>query len=270
MTIIELLISAGCDRACEYCISRAKSETKNNESGDFKSADGYINMPVLRKWLLFQKNILKDIQIIISGGEPTINRSWIDLLAWLHENKFEKPIVYTNGLNLKDLSLCETEPSKICKIMLTHHFNSNEQMTKDLVQFMQDLKIQFLVKGLVSETEDNSKFVKSLGVPYVIEGIKKVAQSNEEAMKAAMGTSPLSGDNPYFWRWNGYGNRINREWFKFSAHNYIFTVDVPGNIFNCHLFNQPVGTIYEPKKMENLFNAGCVYLDTVDLGKSHN
>lgn len=249
-------------------MAKSKRETRNDDNGDYKAADGYINMPALKKWLLFQKTVLQDIQIVISGGEPTINRSWIELLEWLHLNGFAAPVVYTNGLNVKDLLLCETKPEKLCKIMLTHHFDSSEQKTKDLAEFMRDLGISFLVKGLVSETDDNSRFVKSLNAPCVIEGIKKPMPAKfEEFAKIAAENSPLGGDNKYYWRWNGYGDRINRERFKFSLDSYILTIDVTGNIFNCHLFQTPVGNIYKREELRGLQMAGCVYLDTINLDK---
>jgi hypothetical protein len=73
---------------------------------------------------------------------------------------------------------------------------------------------------------------------------------------------PLSGDSPFKWRWNGYGYLIDRDrtaWKK----NIVLTVDPPGLVWNCHLFESPVGNIYEPEKeMSNLQLAWCPYWDT--------
>jgi len=238
-------------------------ETKYDNLADYKLTHGVINLCRLKKWLLLQKNTLEDIQLIITGGEPTIYREWTDFLEWICGNKFKKPILYTNGLNLKDLFECGVEPRNLCKVILTHHLNFKENDTLRNVQLLKELNMDFLVKILIDEHTDNSAFAEKLSCKHIIEGIRKIMPEDWESRKKIIEKypSPLTGESPYAWRWNGYGSKINREKFKWTADNFILSVDIAGDIFNCHLFKQPIGNIYEMKKMENLQPALCMQVD---------
>jgi organic radical activating enzyme len=266
--IIELLFTNSCNRNCAYCVARSKDKTyrgeqqKNNEQGDYKLESGIMNIVQLKKWLLAQKKRFGDMQIVISGGEPTLLRHYTEFLDWCFDREFKKPILYTNGTNLKDLTNCQHNPKDLVKVLLTHHLDSREDFTRECVNFLKELEVDFIVK-LLTRGKEMREFGDSLECRYVVEGIRELYSENpEEKARQLTEYMPLSGDSPYRWRWNGYGDLIDRDrtaWKK----TVVLTVDPPGLVWNCHLFESPVGNIYEPEKeMSNLQIAWCPYWDT--------
>ncbi|GBU23823.1 hypothetical protein R83H12_00441 [Fibrobacteria bacterium R8-3-H12] len=271
--IIELLFSNACDRHCSYCVAKSKDKSykglqqKNNEQGDYKLESGIINIVQAKKWLLAQKSKWEDIHLVISGGEPTLLRHYTEFLDWCNENGFKPPILYTNGRNLKDLANCRHDPKNSVKVLLTHHLSSKPEETRDCVNFLKDMNVPFIVK-LLTDGEDKREFGESLKCRYVVEGIKKLYSEDEsEMIRQATMHNALSGESPFKWRWNGYGDLIDRGRTPVRE-AAILTVDPTGIVFNCHLFNAPLGSIYETDKdFHGLQMALCFYPDSFD-GKS--
>lgn len=270
--IIEILFTNSCNKGCRYCVAKSKDTSYSsqqltiNPHGDYRLASGIINIVQLKKWMLYKQSKNNDIQLVVSGGEPTLLRHWVEFLDWCHCNNFAMPIVYTNGShmadtkesNLKDLLNCQSNPNALVKILLTHHLDTREEHTRDNVEFLKDLGMKFMVK-LLTEGKDMRPFGDSLECPYVIEGIRKLYPGDDmEAAKIMSEYNPLSGDSPYKWRWNGYGDLIDRERTK-CRETVVFTVDHTGNIFNCHLFDEIVGNIYELGEPSSMQLAWCCY-----------
>jgi len=274
--IIELLFTNSCNRNCGYCVAKSKDASSfgkaqfTNASGDYKLESGIINTVQLKKWLLVQRKRFDDIQLVISGGEPTLVRHWIEFLDWCFDNGFKNPIVYTNGINLRDLLDCQHNPKDLVKIILTHHLDiiicspeGKEESTANRVEFLKDLEMNFMVK-LLTNGKDMREFGDSLKCNYVVEGIRQLYSENaeEKARQLSSEIAPLSGDSPYRWRWNGYGDLIDRKRTQWKE-SILLTVDPTGNVFNCHLFDVPVGNIYKlSKNMTGLQTAWCPYWDT--------
>jgi len=266
--IIEILFTNSCNKNCSYCVAKSKDKSykanqqKNNEQGDYKLESGIINIVQLKKWLLAQKKHFENIQIVISGGEPTLLRHYTEFLDWCFDNGFKKPLLYTNGANLKDLINCQRNPKELVNILLTHHLDSKEDVTRDNIKFLKELEIDFIVK-LLTKGKDMRELGNSLECNYVVEGIRQLYSENtEEAAKQLLEDNPFSGNSPFRWRWNGYGDIIDRKRTLWKE-SVVLTVDPTGMVFNCHLFNSPVGYIYEPnKELTQLQIAWCPYWDT--------
>jgi len=267
-TIIEMLFTNSCNRNCPYCVAKSRDRSyrgqqqKNNEHGDYKLESGIINIVQAKKWLMIQKGKLEDIQIVISGGEPTLLRHWTEFLDWLRSNGFKKPILYTNGVNLRDLLDCEGNPKDLAKILLTHHLDGNEDVLRENVRFLEDLGMNFIVK-LLTKGKDMRALGDSLGCRYVVEGLRELySEDLDELMHQRSEYNPLDGSSPFRWRWDGYGDLIDRNRTEWKP-AVVLTIDPTGLIWNCHIFNEPSGSIYEPgKELENLQMAWCPYWDT--------
>lgn len=245
--IIEILFTNSCNRNCPYCIARSRDSSyrgcqqKNNEQGDYKLESGIINIVRLKKWLLLQKSLQwKEIQLVVTGGEPTLLRHYTEFLEWCKDNGFKKPILYTNGLNLKDLAELEN-PKELVKVMLTKHLDAD---VSEQAKLLQELGIQFILKMLTDGRETEKP-----GIPNcVIEGIRKAYPDDlEETLKEkAKYPMPFNCESPYKWRWKGYGSLIDRRITKCEK-SVVITVDPTGNLFNCHLFFNVIGSIYSDK-----------------------
>jgi len=254
-TIIEVLMTNNCNRNCSYCAGKTEDHSysttqgKINEMGDYKLAGGIINTEQLKRWLMFQKPMLENIQIVLTGGEPTIVRHYTELLDWLSACGFMAPIIYTNGLNIKDLANLE-KPNEKAKVILTHHQASDIAKTKEYAEFLQELGIKFLVKVLTDKPIERPDFGKC---KVVIEGIIRQHSKDLGEMIEEMKACPpsLAGWSPYKWRWNGHKPFIDMEWTP--AHpSLIFTVFPDGHIVNCHFWRDPeIGSIY---KLEDLLS----------------
>jgi len=258
-TIIELLLTNNCQRDCRYCLAQtddksyATMQGKINEMGDYKIAGGMMNTEQLKRWLIVQKKHLPDMRLVISGGEPTIVRHYTELLDWVHGAGFAMPILYTNGLNIKDLANL-SNPKDKAKIILTHHQTSDPAKTREYVQFLKDLEMGFIVKVLADKPVEKPDFGNYCKV--VIEGIRKpYSKDMEEKMRQMQEHPPaLDGSSPYKWRWNGHRDFIDWEWTAWKE-SLIFTVFPAGHIVNCHFWNdEPCGNIYEPKNILDGFN----------------
>jgi organic radical activating enzyme len=278
--IIEIILTQACNRACSYCAGKeAKIDCATqdhgayskpiNAFGDYELSAGVINFPALKKWLLFQKEQMTefDIQIVLTGGEPTLVRTLPELIEWIAASGFKPPILYTNGRNISDLAAVENVKGKV-KVCLTKH---KEPYTKydmalprppsfeEALGFLGDAQIPHLVKVLIGEKDENPEVPQG----WIVEGIKRVYSPRlEEFLRqrkeypSEMGTS-----SPYKWRWDGYGGRIDRRRTKFVP-TIIMTALPTGNVFNCHLFKQvPISAIYElvPIKQMPVQLAFCNY-----------
>jgi MoaA/NifB/PqqE/SkfB family radical SAM enzyme len=217
-----------------------------------------LNLEQLKRWLIIQKEYLTDIQLVISGGEPTIVRQYTELLSWLSSYSFATPILYTNGLNIKDL-MYVNNPKKKVKIILTHHQTSDVNQTRDYVRFLNDLEISFIVKVLVDKPTEILDFGDC---KVVVEGIRKLYSKDPDTKLKQIQEYPmaLDGSSPYKWRWNGYRDFIKWEWTAWKE-TFVFTVDPTGNVFNCHFFNEPpIGSIYDTEEIiqdKNIQIAWC-------------
>ncbi|MDR3000559.1 MAG: 4Fe-4S cluster-binding domain-containing protein [Fibromonadaceae bacterium] len=259
-TIIELLLTNNCNKKCDYCIAKsddkeyAAMSVKTNEYGDFKLSAGIINTEQLKRWLLFQKDYWQNIQLIITGGEPTIVRHYTEFIEWAYQNNFTPPILYTNGKNIKDLVYIQDVKKKI-KVILTHHITSSEDETREYVKFLNGLEIKFIVKYLMAK----KKTVPDFGNCQVIkEGIRKVYSQDPEVKFKQMQEYPPGLDfiSPFKWRCKEHKDYI--DWsFTNSKKTVVFTVDPTGNIFNCHFFREPIGTIYNLEMHRDVQLAWC-------------
>jgi len=272
--IIEISLTERCNRSCEYCVSKKHRNIKYlsiDEIDRLKKGEPYktnteLNIEHLKNWLLFQKDYFDDMKLVITGGEPTTHPEWMALLEWIKDNGFKRPLLYTNGFGLKDL-FQSYKAKDLCSIILTHH--GDEQSTKLSVQMLKELGMKFVLKILVdldSDIEFLREFGNSLNCELVFEGIKKISKSEEETLESLKTMNPMKDENPYYWRYQGYGDKIARDRTKFVPDVCILTIVPIGQIFNCHHFNEGhIGDIEYPKKLENINLAGCVYLDTLDL-----
>jgi len=250
--VVELLLTNNCQRECRYCLAQTEDSSyttvqgKINERGDYKLAGGIMNTEQLKRWLAFQKKYLPDVRLVISGGEPTIVRHYTELLEWIHNAGFAKPILYTNGLNIKDLANMDNPKDKV-KVILTHHQTSDIARTKEYVRFLKDMEIGFIVKVLADKPVEKP----DLGCKVVVEGIiKQYSKNIEEKMRQMQEHPPaLDGSSPYKWRWNGHRDFIDWEWTAWKE-SLVFTVFPAGHVINCHFWNdKPCGNIYELKNI---------------------
>lgn len=245
--IIEILLTNSCNRNCSYCIAKSRDRSyrgyqqRNNEQGDYKLESGIINIVRMKKWLLLQKALQwKEIQLVISGGEPTLLRHYVEFLQWCKDSEFQKPILYSNGLNLKDLAELKN-PKELVKVLLTKHLDSD---VSEQIKLLQELEIQFILKILTDGREIEKPNISN----YVVEGIRKSYPDDLEEMlkEKSKYPKPFDCESPYKWRWKGYGDLVNREVTK-CERTVIVTVDPVGNLFNCHLFHNSIGSMYEDK-----------------------
>jgi len=274
MHIIEISLTEKCNRQCEYCVSRKRRDAKHMSPRETdrlaKSGEPYqfnteITVPHLKNWLLFQKEHFGDMRLVITGGEPTTHPEWLPLLEWIKDSGFRRPLLYTNGFGLKDL-FQSYRAKELCGVMLTHH--GDEQATKLSVQMLKELGMKFVLKiliGLDCGIEKLREFGSSLNCELVFEGIKKIPKSEDEVLESLETMNPLKDENPYYWRYKGYGDRIARDRTPFAP-AHILTIVPSGQIFNCHHFSEgSIGCTEYPKKLENLIPVSCVYLDTLKL-----
>jgi len=270
--IIEILFTNDCCNNCSYCVSNYKKDkvpytNAINENGDYQLSEGILNLSQLKRWLLDQKEKCEDMQLVISGGEPTLLRHYVEFLEWCHAKEIKTPIMYTNGLNLKDLLNAEIEPKKLVKILLTHHFTIKGQeeldiqKTKDKVNLLKEIEVPFILK-LLTGGDDLSDLAKLFNCRYVIEGIKRHYSSDPHIKANQLGSfNAFSEDSPYRWRWKGYGNLINRE-RTLHREATVLTVNPTGAIFNCHEFNNPISTIYDlEQSFQDMQPVICTYQD---------
>jgi len=272
--VVEISLTERCNRHCGYCVSKkhrnikylSSDEVKRLAAGEPYKTNTEMNIDHLKNWLLFQKEYLDDMKLVITGGEPTTHPEWMALLEWIKENGFKKPLLYTNGFGLKDL-FQSYRAKDLCSIILTHH--GDEQSTKLSVQMLKELGMKFVLKILVDMDSDIDylrNFGNSQNCGLAFEGIKKLPESEEEVLEGLKTMNPLKDENPFYWRYRGYGDKIARDRTMFEPFTYILTIVPVGQIFNCHHFNEgSIGDIEHPKRLENLKSAGCVYLDTLDL-----
>jgi len=273
--IIEIIATMACNRACSYCAGKeskidcatqdhGKYSRPINQFGDYELNSGIINFSVLKDWILFQKINMPDfeIQLVITGGEPTLIRTLPDFVQWSYDNGFLPPIIYTNGRNIADLGLI-SDPGKKCKVILTKHKEPLSSFDRDLikppkfedaVEFCRFAEIPHLIKILVGENDNETPCYPAKWKNVVIEGIKRIYSTDLEKMLEQKNQYPPKMDNssPYKWRWEGYGDRISRERTKFIP-SAVISVLPTGNVFNCHLFlGHPETTIYERTPINEL------------------
>jgi organic radical activating enzyme len=274
MFLLEISLTEACNNDCAYCVSKRRRDPRHHSHAEneelAKSGKPYqfnteMNLGHLKNWLLFQKGYLDGIKLVITGGEPTTHPGWLHLLEWVKDSGFEKPLLYTNGFGLKDL-FQSYRAKDLCSVILTHH--GDEQSTRLSVQMLKELGMKFVVKILVGLDYDIEKlraFANSLVCEVVFEGIKKIPKSENEVLESLKTMNPLKDENPYYWRYEGYGDKIARDRTEYAP-AYILTIVPIGAIFNCHHFNEGcIGFIKKPERLENLLPAGCVYLDTLRL-----
>ncbi len=268
--VIEISLTEKCNNKCVYCASRRRDATSYSipkEEMEIKGENDKlkeIGVESLKKWLRFQQNTLGDIRIVITGGEPTTHGEWLSLLEWIADNGFKKPLLYTNGFNLKDLfATCRARD--LCKVILTHH--GDKEQTRLYVQMLKELQMEFILKILVGENsdiDDLRMFGESLHCWTKYEGIRKLPNDKEQAAKEIASKNVLGGESPYHWRWNGYGNKIDSERTKFAPSVVLSVVPV-GEIFCCHHYDRSLSNIDTPKVLENLDMAPCIFVDTFDF-----
>jgi organic radical activating enzyme len=269
--IIEIIVTQACNRACSYCAGKeAKIDCITQEHGayskpinafgDYELSAGMVNFPALKKWLLFQKGQMTefDIQLVITGGEPTIVRTLPELIEWIAASGFKPPILYTNGRNISDLAAVENIKEKV-KVYLTKH---KEPYTKydmalphppsfgEALGFLEDAQIPHLVKVLIGEKDEKPEVPEG----WIVEGIKRVYSPELEEFLRQIDEYPpeIGTSSPYKWRWDGYGGRVDRRRTKFVP-TIIMSVLPTGNVFNCHLFRDfPCSTIYELRSVREM------------------
>jgi organic radical activating enzyme len=271
-TILEILLTNSCNRNCFYCVAKSKDAESSiqqkalNNFGDYKLGSGILNLAKLRQWLLHNKFNEENCQLVISGGEPTLVRELPAFINWLNDNKFKPPIVYTNGRNIEDFA--QLNDPRHVKIILTKHLESEflahgNRCFKDKIKFLEDARIPFLLKVLTDGREVEVERVKH----SVIEGIRKPYSDDfdEKIKQIAEYKFPLDGTSPHKWRWNGYGDKIDRRRTKWEP-TVIYTIDPTGLIYNCHLFDSNVGSIYDLGllKNKNAQLGWCHYPDTAE------
>jgi organic radical activating enzyme len=258
-TIIELLLTNNCNRDCAYCVGKSKDETTAihakaiNDCGDYKMGAGVLNLRQVKRWLLHNDlNNSENAQLVISGGEPTLVRELPGFIDWLSDKGFKPPILYTNGRNIEDLA--HMKNNKSVKVILTKHLETEfrrhgNSLFKDKIKFLEDTQIPFLLKVLTDGREVEVDKVRN----SVVEGIRKnYSDDVKECVAQVAGyENLLDGSSPYRWRWNGYGDKIDRTRTKMKL-TKIYTVTPPGEIFNCHLFNEgSIGSIYDAELLKD-------------------
>lgn len=268
--ILEILLTNSCNRNCSYCVAKSKDSESSiqqkalNDFGDYKLGSGVLNLTRLRQWLLHNKLNEENCQLVISGGEPTLVRELPSFINWLKDNNFKPPIVYTNGRNLEDF--VQLNDPKSVKVILTKHLETEylahgNGYFRDKIKFLEDAQIPFLLKVLTDGREVEIESVKY----SVIEGIRKPYSDyfEEKIKQIAEYKFPLQGDSPHKWRWNGYGDKIDRKRTKWEP-TVIYTVDPTGIIYNCHIFDSNLGSVYDNDCLENkpAQLAWCYYPDT--------
>jgi MoaA/NifB/PqqE/SkfB family radical SAM enzyme len=265
-SIIEISLTERCGNSCSYCSAKKRRDfahvrDEERQAGKRKPREWHqsqdIDIPALKKWLSYQKEAMADIQLVVTGGEPTMHPGWIDLLEWAKDCGFKAPILFTNGHGLKDL-LRSGRARELCKAILTCH--GGKTQTYLHVRLLKEIGMKFLVKLLVGESSDIEKlraYGKSLGCWVKYEGIRRLALDREKVMKEISGKNVLAGESPYFWRWNGYGDKIDRETTGYKPAQ-IISVIPNGEIFSCHHYGESLGNIDEPKNLENLALAPCI------------
>ena len=82
MKRIYLLITNECNLACSMCI-RGENQNKKMKLEEFKET--------------FDKEDTSDIEIVITGGEPTLHEDFISFIEY-SSKKFKKVLVATNGV----------------------------------------------------------------------------------------------------------------------------------------------------------------------------
>jgi len=256
-------MTQACNRACSYCagkeakagaiIDHKTCSTPTNVFGDYDLNHGVINISALKKWLLFQKEQMSefDIQLILTGGEPTLVRSLPELIEWIAASGFKSPILYTNGRNVSDLASVENIKDKV-KICLTKHKEPytkfdmelpNPPSFEEALNFLEEAQIPHIVKVLIGEKDEKPEVPEG----WIIEGIKRIYSPHLETYLSQIKEFPsrLGTESAYRWRWDGYGDRIDRRRTKFVP-TIIMSVLPNGQVFNCHLFkSEPCSTIYE-------------------------
>jgi len=274
--ILEILLTNSCNRNCSYCVAKSKDSESSiqqkalNDFGDYKLGSGILNLARLRQWLLHNKFNEENCQLVISGGEPTLVRELPFFINWLVDNGFKPPIVYTNGRNIKDF--VQLNDPKSVKIILTKHLEAEflahgNGYFQDKIKFLENAQIPFLLKVLTDGREVEAEQVRH----FVIEGIRKsYSEDFDEKMKQlAEYKFPLDGTSPHKWRWNGYGDKIDRRRTEWEP-TVIYTIDPTGLIYNCHLFDSNMGSIYDSDfLMDKRAQLGwCYYPDTADMDNS--
>ena len=76
-------ISGGCNLACSYCVLTYHKK--------------FLTLETIKQEL--SKYNKDDIYVILSGGEPTINPEFIDILTYLEDNEYTGQVI-TNGINI--------------------------------------------------------------------------------------------------------------------------------------------------------------------------
>jgi organic radical activating enzyme len=273
--ILEILLTNSCNRNCSYCVAKSKDSESSvqqkavNDFGDHKLGSGILNLARLRQWLLLNKLNEENCQLVVSGGEPTLVRELPIFINWLEDNNFKPPIVYTNGRNIGDFAMLNNPKS--VKVILTKHLekeflvHSNSYSDfSGCVEFLENAQIPFLLKVLTDGRDVEAEPVRH----SVVEGIRKSYSGDfeEKIKQLAEYGFPLSGESPYRWRWNGYGDKIDRRRTKWEP-TVVYTVDPTGLIYNCHIFDRNLGSIYSDDclKSKPCQLAWCYYPDTADL-----
>jgi len=247
--VIELLLTNNCNQRCPYCsaqtddVSYTTIQGKINEHGDYKTAGGVLNLEQAKRWLLAQKQFMEDIQIILTGGEPTIVRQWTEFVDWAYVNGFKAPIIYTNGLNIKDIAYIDNAREK-AKVILTAHSISDDGKTRDICNLLNDMEVKHIVKVLTDKPMERPVYGKSR---VIVEGIRKPLPKNmdEVAEIYQRYVQNLNGDNPHRWRYKGhlpFIDSMETAWVE----SRVFSVFPAGDIVNCHMWQDgAIGTIYD-------------------------
>jgi len=263
--VIEIAITDNCNRLCSYCIAKSKrsgviKEHNHapysypiNDMGDYELASGIINMLALRKWLAVQKNVVgaDNLQLVLTGGEPTLVRDIPCLIEWASDEGLPPPILFTNGANVPDLASVEDIKRKV-KIYLTKHSESvpiehlaqkNKQKFYDALKFIEEFDIPHKVKVLIKLGEEKPDVPDG----WIVEGVRYPFDMSKIDREMV----PFGNDFDFQWRFKGYGDKIDRKTTKVRK-CFIVSVLPTGDIFNCHIYDNPIGNIYDLKEITKL------------------
>ncbi len=146
--IINIVLNFNCNNTCKYCFI-------NDIKSDVKKSSLYVEARKLKlffdnvKELKYFKN--KDIEIILTGGEPTLNPDFFNILKLLDSYSFIKKVyILSNGTSNKDLYINSFNILKEkLYLLLTYHPSSsfNLEYYLDLYKKLSELPYYKFKKG---------------------------------------------------------------------------------------------------------------------------
>ena len=181
----DLKIGFACNNNCVHCVIADKAP-----SGD-------LSLEQLK--FIIDKDIKQNEQVVVTGGEPTLRKDFIDILKYLKETKNANIVLQTNGRGLSNLEIAKESMKYVDYYLIAIHSHNkfiHEAITDRKGSFDDTINgVKNLQRNLIPNVQVYSQTVLSkLNVDNLIKtydfifnlGIRKMNMTFPHPMGSAM------------------------------------------------------------------------------------